>query len=117
MTDHRLNRFLLDTSKDERIISGKGRLKIDLPAASVQSAFSAFSIAAEAFATGLSDELDRKFAFRYFTYLQEVAQGEEPAKPSTLAGRPTCRLIRNELERIFRIHFFQPATMLPDAAF
>jgi len=110
VTEYLQNRFVANGRGCERIVTKKGRLRMDLPVSLFQPTFSAFCTAAESFAIALSDPLDRKFAYRYLTYLQEVANGTEEVKPSTVGGRPTCRLICNELERIFRAHFFQPET-------
>ncbi len=116
MTDHLFGPFSINGSDGNRIVRGKGRLKVDIPAAMFQTAFSNFTAAAETFARGLSETLDRKFAYRYLTYLQEVAAGTEPAKPSAVAGRPTCRLICNELERLFAANFCQSKAVLARTA-
>ena len=85
-----------------------GGLRVDIPGECFQTSFFSFTSAAESFAMGLSDVLHRKFAYRYLSYLQEIARSSEPAKPSSIHGLPACRLICNELERLFRAHFFQP---------
>ena len=105
MVNHAFGRLPIESCLS-RIKLGKGRLAIDVPAHSFREAFSTFSQDAERFATTLSDGLNRKFAFRYLAYLQEIAQGAE-AKPNG-SGRPDFRLICNELERLFRFHFFKP---------
>jgi len=92
-----------------RIKFRSGRLRVDLPGECFQKSFFSFTSAAESFAMGLSDVLHRKFAYRYLCYLQEIARSSEPAKPSSIHGLPACRLICNELDRLFRAHFFQPS--------
>ena len=84
------------------------RLRVELPPHLFPTAFSNFSNTAQAFAMGLSEELHRKFALRYLTYLQEVAHGLKPQRPHSLPdGRPASTLIRAELERLFQCHFSQ----------
>lgn len=95
-------------SGSDRIKTRKGRLNMDISRTSFQSAFSMFTRAAEEFALTLNDAVHRKFAYRYLMYLQEVAHGTVSVKPNTLSGRPAFRLICNELERLFRRHFFRP---------
>jgi hypothetical protein len=85
-------------------MSRKRRFNIDLPLNSLQAAFVSFNDAAEAFRMGLSDPLDREFVCRYVTYLQGIARGSESPKPYG-TGRPSCGLIRRELERRFESHF------------
>jgi hypothetical protein len=96
------------TAPSNRIKFRSGRLHVDLPNECFQTSFFAFTSAAESFAMGLSDVLHRKFAYRYLSYLQEIARSSEPVKPSSVHGLPACRLICNELERLFRSHFFKP---------
>jgi len=95
-------------SGNNRIKFRSGRLRIDLPSECFPTSFSSFTSAAESFAMGLSDVLHRKFAYRYLSYLQEIARSSEPPKPSSIHGLPACRLICNELERLFASHFFRP---------
>jgi len=90
-----------------RVRGKKGRLSIDIPGPHFETAFAGFTNAAEDFAMNLTDVLHRKFAFKYLGYLQEVARGSEPVKPNP-NGRPACRLISAELERLFCSHFFRP---------
>jgi len=92
----------------KRMVVKKGRLSIDIPADYFQTAFSKFSSDAEAFARQLSDFLQRRFAFQYLAYIQEVAHGSDLPKPTVASGQPACRLIRTELERLFRLHFYKP---------
>jgi hypothetical protein len=106
MTDFEIGR--IRTASTSRIKFRSGGLRIDLPSACFQTSFLSFTSAAESFAMGLSDVLYRKFAYRYLTYLQEIARSSGPAKPSSIHGLPACRLICNEMERLFRAHFFQP---------
>jgi len=108
MSDYELSRFPATMVSQNRIKTKKGRLNMDVPTASFPTAFSTFSSAAEGFAMTLSDVLHRKFAYSYLTYLQEVAQGAEQVRPNAVSGRPACRLICYELERLFRCHFFKP---------
>jgi hypothetical protein len=90
-----------------RLRSKRGRLSIDIPCPHFETAFGNFTNAAEHFAMHLSDALDRKFAYQYLGYLQEVARGSESSKPNP-NGHPACRLICYELERLFRCYFFRP---------
>jgi hypothetical protein len=83
------------------------RLRAELPPDLFRAAFANFSNAAQAFATSLSEERDRKFALRYLEYLQEHAYGSESPRPNPIHGRPSCTLVRAELERLFRSHFLQ----------
>ena len=83
------------------------RLRAELPPDLFRAAFADFSNAAQAFATSLSDEWDRKFALRYLEYLQEHAYGSESPRPNPIHGRPSCTLVRAELERLFRSHFLK----------
>jgi len=107
MIEYELNRQPASTAAEKRVTNRKGRLSIDLPVNSFQAAFLNFNKAAEAFAMSLSDPLHRKFAYQYLGCLQDIAHGSDQLKPST-SGRPDCRLIRAELERLFRCHFFRP---------
>jgi hypothetical protein len=107
MIDSEIGRTPTSASTN-RIKFRSGRLRVDLPGECFQTSFFSFTSAAESFAMGLSDVLHRKFAYRYLSYLQEIARSSEPAKPSSIHGLPACRLICNELERLFRAHFFQP---------
>ena len=91
-----------------RIRSKVGRLIVDLPAESFQTAFTDFSRAAEDFAMTISSPWERKFAFQYLGYLQGIAHGSEQPRARTVSGRPACRLICLEMERLFRSHFFRP---------
>ena len=95
-------------ASSNRIKFRSGRLRVDLPSECFQRSFFSFTSVAESYARGLSDVLHRKFAYRYLSYLQEIARSSDPAKPSSIHGLPACRLICNELERLFRSHFFQP---------
>src|SRR5262249_28788004 len=90
----------------KRIRSKKGRLSIDIQGPHFETTFADFTKAAEQFAVHLSDALNRKFAYRYLEYLQGVARGSEPLKPNPF-GRPACRLICYELERLFQSYFFR----------
>jgi hypothetical protein len=110
MTNYQLYRQLDSSSPDERVTGRKGRLRIDLPVSSFQTAFANFNEAAHAFAMSLSDSLDRRFAYRYVGYLQDIARGSEELKRLYANGRPNCRLITAELDRLFRCHFFRPST-------
>jgi len=83
------------------------RLQAELPPHLFRGAFANFSTAAQAFVTSLSDDWDRKFALRYLEYLQERAYGSESPRPNTIHGRPSCTLVRAELERLFRSHFLK----------
>jgi hypothetical protein len=112
MIEYELNRQPASTATEKRVTNRKGRLSIDLPVNSFQAAFLNFNKAAEAFAMSLSDPLHRKFAFQYLEYLQDIARGSERSKLST-SGRPNCRLISAELERLFRCHFFRPDHLKP----
>src|SRR5262247_625354 len=112
MIEYQVNRQPPNAATEKRVTNRKGRLRIDLPMNSFQAAFSNFNKAAEAFATSLSDPLHRKFAFQYLEYLQDIARGSERSKLST-NGRPNCRLIGAELERLFRCHFFRPDHLNP----
>jgi hypothetical protein len=94
--------------RHDRIRTRAGRLCIDLPVDSFQPAFTNFTSEAEEFAMSLTDRLHRRFAYQYLGYLQEVANGLEPIKTNTVSGRPACRLICTELERIFRQNFYKP---------
>jgi hypothetical protein len=110
MTNYQLYRQLDSSPPDERVTGRKGRLRIDLPVSSFQTAFANFNEAAHAFAMSLSDSLDRRFAYRYVGYLQDIARGSEELKRLYANGRPNCRLITAELDRLFRRHFFRPST-------
>jgi hypothetical protein len=90
---------------ETRIIRRKGRLSIDVPVSSFQTVLVNFNNAAEAFAMNLTDRLHRKFAYQYLAFLQDAAHGSDQLEPST-SGRPNCRLIGSELERlILRVTF------------
>jgi hypothetical protein len=93
---------------DNRVKFRRGRLAVDVPVDCFQTSFSSFTNAAETFARRLSDVLHQKFAYRYLSYLQEIARGSEPMKPYIINDRPACRLISNELDRLFRSHFCKP---------
>jgi hypothetical protein len=93
--------------KVDRIRRRRRGLHVDLPSDLFQTAFGKFTSAAERFALSLTDSLHRRFAHRYLVYLQETAQGERPARPTSVC-LPACTLIRSELDRIFRTHFCQP---------
>jgi hypothetical protein len=84
-----------------------GSLRIELSRDLFRIAFADFSQAAQTFAMNLSEDLYRKFAFRYIEYLQEIARGLESSRPHAMHGRPACTLIRAELERLFRSHFLR----------
>ena len=107
MTEHPFNRQPTSPSDEKRVTSRKRGLSIDLPINFFPKALVNFKNAAETFATSLSDPLHRKFAYQYLGCLQDIAHGSDQLKPST-SGRPDCRLIRAELERLFRCHFFRP---------
>jgi hypothetical protein len=85
----------------------EGHVRVDL----LQSAFTDFSGAAEAFAASLSDEVHRNFAFQYLKYLQRIAQGRTPVKPEGLGLGPASRLIRAEIDRLFELSFFSTVRM------
>jgi hypothetical protein len=106
--DFEIGRSPAVASSNNRIKFRSGSLRVDLPSQCFQTSFFSFTGAAESFARGLSDVLHRKFAYRYLNYLQEIARSSEPAKPSSIHGLPACRLICNELDRLFRFHFFKP---------
>ena len=89
------------------VVSRNGRLRAELPPDLFRAAFANFSNAAQTFATSLSGEQDRKFALRYLEYLQEHAYGSESPRPYPIHGRPSCTLVRAELERLFRSHFLK----------
>ena len=110
MIDYRVNRQPASTLTEKRLTSRKGRLSMDLPISSFQMALVNFNKAAEAFAMSLTDRLHRKFAYQYLSYLQDIAGGSEQSRPNT-SGRPNCRLIGAELERLFRCHFFRPDSL------
>ena len=92
--------------QDRQVVAKKGRFTIDLSRDRYRVAFANFSNAAEAFSMSLSDPFDRRFACRYFTYLQDM---DAPKESKPFGGRPSCRLIRAELERLFKSHFCAPA--------
>ena len=92
-----------------RIRNKVGRLIIDLPVEYFQPAFTSFSRVAEDFALTITSPWERKFAFQYLGYLQGVAHGSDQPRARTVSGRPACRLICLEMERLFRSHFFKPA--------
>ena len=115
MNDSRFARFSTETSERGRIFNKKGKLKMDVPTDLYPVAFTRFCTAAEAFAMTLTDHLQRRFAFRYLTYLQEIAQKVEPSKPTAVTGRPACRLICMELDRLFMTHLYKPDAK-PDVA-
>jgi hypothetical protein len=95
-------------SGHNRVKFRRGRLAVDVPIECFQTSFCSFTNAAELFARRLSDVLHQKFAYRYLSYLQEIARGAESTKPYSINGRPACRLITNELDRLFRSHFCKP---------
>ena len=97
-----------------RIQSKQGRLSVDVSVETFPKAFSKFSAAAEQFAMGLSDILNRKFAWRYLEYLQETARGLASDRPNVNGARPACRLIRSEMDRLFKSHFFRPDELVSD---
>jgi hypothetical protein len=82
------------------------KLQIDVSSDLFQIAFGKFTVAAEEFVLSLTDSLHRKFAQRYFVYLQEIAQGAELSRSNTVSV-PAYRLIRNELDRLFERDFVQ----------
>jgi hypothetical protein len=108
MIDFQVNLKSTGTSSEERITSRKGRLHMDLPVSFFQMAFVNFNEAAHTFAISLSDALDRKFAYQYFGYLQDIARGSKQLKRPQTNGRPNWRLVAVELERLFRCNFFRP---------
>jgi hypothetical protein len=112
MIEYQVSIALANTPVEKRVTVGKGRLRIDVPMHSFHAANMNFNSAAEAFAVSLNDQLHRKFAYQYFDYLQDIARGWEQSKPS-VSGRPDCRLIASELERIFRCCFFRPDQLMP----
>jgi len=91
----------------KRVTGRKGRLRIDIPINTLETTLVNFSKAAEAFAISLSDPLHRKFAYQYLGYLEDIARSSEQLRPN-IGGRPDCRLIGAELERLFTCHFFRP---------
>jgi hypothetical protein len=111
MIRDQLNRQPANASPETRVIRRKGRLSIDVPINSFETVFVNFNNAAEAFAISLTDRLHRKFAYQYVAYLQDIARGSEQLRPST-SGRPNCRLIGSELERLFRFYFFRPDELM-----
>ncbi len=112
MVEYQVNRQPANTATEQRVTNRKGHLSIDLPTNSFQAAFLNFNKAAEAFAMSLSDPLHRKFAFQYLEYLQDIARGSDRLRLST-SGRPNCRLIGAELQRLFRCYFFRPDQLNP----
>jgi hypothetical protein len=90
-----------------RVTIKNGRLRIELSPDLSRIALADFSQAAQTYAMNLSEDLYRKFAFRYIGYLQEIAHGLEPSKPHAIHDLPACTLIRAELERLFRSHFLR----------
>ena len=88
-----------------RLRYGKRHLQVEVRQDLFQSAFTDFSSAAEAFATSLSDEVHRNFAFQYLKYLQHIAQGRTLVRPDGFGLGPACRLIRAELDRVFDLSF------------
>jgi len=111
MIQHQLNPQLVTTHAEKRVVRSRGRLRIDVPFSSFQTVVVNFNNAAEAFVMSLTDRLHRKFAYQYLAYLQDVAHGWEQLRPST-SGRPNCRLIGSELERLFKGHFFRPDQLI-----
>jgi len=107
MIQYPLSRQPESTPPDKRLIRRKGRLTIDVPVSSFETVFVNFNNASEAFAMSLTDRLHRVFAYQYLAYLQDIARGCERLRPSA-SGRPNCRLIAQELERLFRSYFFRP---------
>ena len=114
------NMIDFETGRGPAVMSGhkvtksrRGRLTVNVPNESFQSSFVSFTTAAENFARPLSDALLRVFAYQYLSYLQEVARGARPPRPSSYNGRPACRLIRNEMERLFRHHFSPDEAIVP----
>jgi hypothetical protein len=104
-----MNQGSMESSSQVHRIQYKRRgLHVDLPSDLFQTAFGKFTIAAERFALSLTDALHQRFAHRYLVYLQEMAQGAQPQRPSPIF-LPACTLIRNELHRLFQNHFCQPA--------
>jgi hypothetical protein len=95
---------LIYSSARKRLRSRMAGLKSQVSPSSFQAFFAAFTRAAEDFAMTQTDILNRKFAYRYLTYLQDFAHGGDAAKPSF--SRPACRLICVELERLFMACFF-----------
>ena len=102
------NRVLPVTLGENRLRTRPGRLCIDIASKSFKTAFMNFSDEATAFAMSLTDQLHRRFACEYLAYLQNVANGSEPVRKNSASGRPACRLICIELERLFKSHFFKP---------
>ena len=92
-----------------RIRNKVGRLIVDMPTEYFPTAFTSFSRGAEDFALTISSPWERKFAFQYLGYLQGIAHGTDQPRARTVSGRPACRLICLEMERLFRSHFFKPA--------
>ena len=106
MIEHEVNWQRADVSPEKRV-TRKGRLRIDLPINSFETAFVNFNNASEAFVASLTDSLHRRFAYRYLEYLQDIARGSDRLKPST-NRQPNWRLIGYELERLFKSYFFRP---------
>jgi hypothetical protein len=111
MMQYPLGRQPESTPPDKRVIRKKGRLTIDVPVSSFQTVFVNFNNASEAFAMSLTDRLNRLFAYQYLAYLQDIARGWDRLRPSA-SGRPNCRLITYELERLFRSYFFRPDQLM-----
>lgn len=95
---------VIDSSARKRLRLKIESLKSELSPSMFQTSFATFSRAAEEFAMTQTDVLNRKFAYRYLTYLQDFAHGGDAVKPSF--SRPACRLICVELERLFMACFF-----------
>jgi len=107
MTDSELEQQSADERLHTPMTIKNGRLRRELPPDLFRTAFVDFSQAAQTFAMNLSEDLYRKFALRYIEYLQEIARGLESPRPHAVHGRPACTLIRAELEKLFRSHFFR----------
>lgn len=112
MIQHETNRQRESMSTEKRLIRKKGRLSIDVPASSFQTVCLNFNNAAEAFAMSLTDRLHRKFAYQYLEYLQDIARGWERMSRPSISGRPDCRLIGSELDRLFAGCFFRPDQLM-----
>jgi hypothetical protein len=104
----------VDSAARKRLRHKMAGLKSQVSPSSFQAIFAAFTRAAEDFAMTQSDILNRKFAYRYLTYLQDFAHGGEEVKPSF--SRPACRLICVELERLFMACFFSDSLFFPAVA-
>jgi hypothetical protein len=65
MIEYPVNLQPVESWPDERVTSGRGRLRIDLPVSFFETAYLNFTEAAQAFAMSLSGSRDRRFAYKY----------------------------------------------------